>query len=378
MIVMPTPRRGALLVAMLCLLPGAATSQDAKAKGKGKGKDTTTATVDARKAKTPGDSTVKLPNPRLFRSEEPLSITFTTNVKQIKKDKQADAPWRTATISYTDSAGKPVTITGKVKTRGIWRLKHCDYPPLRLNLAEKSTKGTIFDDLGEPKIVTFCRNTDQYEQWVLQEAQLYRVYQQLTPISHKMRLLRVTYTDSATGKVEATRYSFIIEDPKQVADRAGGGILKVKGAQPEDLDPEQTAIAFLFQYFIGNTDFSFSGLHNGEIVALRDGRNMPIPYDFDFAGVINANYAAPDPSLSIKTVRERLFRGYCAHASAYPAAFNLFRSKRAAIEGLYADPIGKLIWNGALKGSLAYFSDFYNEIKTDESGRKKIVADCLK
>ncbi|MEN9508848.1 MAG: hypothetical protein RLZZ621_1411, partial [Gemmatimonadota bacterium] len=65
-----------------------------------------------RKDKTPpGDAPKapkKAPNPRLFRSELPFDVTLTVNLKQIKKDKQADAPWRTAVISYTDSAGKTV------------------------------------------------------------------------------------------------------------------------------------------------------------------------------------------------------------------------------------------------------------------------------
>lgn len=335
-----------------------------------------------RKDKTPpGDAPKapkKAPNPRLFRSELPFDVTLTVNLKQIKKDKQADAPWRTAVISYTDSAGKTVRVPLRVKTRGVWRLKHCDFPPLRLKFGDKSADGTEFANLDEPKLVGYCRNTNQYEQYNLQEAQLYRVYRQVTDLSHKMRLLRIAYADSATGQVEATRYGFVIEDPAQMAARAGGTIFTRKGALADDLDPVHSAKVFTFLYLIANTDVSFNGLHNGEIVSLPSGQYAPVAYDFDFAGIINAHYAGTDPSLPIKSVRTRLFRGYCDHEAAYSAVYEAFRAKRPAIEALYADTIGKLIAPGAVKSSLDFIGDFYKDIRTDESAKKALFRDCVK
>jgi hypothetical protein len=320
----------------------------------------------------------KAPNPRLFRSEAPLEITLTLNVKQIKRDKNADAPWRAASIRYTDADGKAVTVPVRVKTRGIWRLKHCDFPPLRLKVGDKIADGSLFANLDEPKLVSYCRNLDSYEQYVLQEAQLYRIYRQLTDMSHKVRVLRISYADSATGKVETTRWSFLIEDPAQVAARLGGTIVARKGAAADDLDPAQSALTFTYLYFIANTDVSFSGLHNGEIIGFPNGRNVPVPYDFDFAGVIDANYAGVDPSLPIRDVRTRLFRGYCAHADAYPAAFDLFRARRAAIEALYTDTVGTLIAPATVKRTLAYFGEFYDDVRTPEQARRRLLSDCVK
>lgn len=335
-------------------------------------------------AKTPkvdslGNRIAKKPaNPRFFRSETPFDVTLTLNIKQIKRDKQQDAPWRTATLSYTDSVGKKVTVPLRVKTRGVWRLKHCDFPPLRLKFGDKTADGTEFANLDEPKLVGYCRNTPQYEQYNLQEAQLYRVYRQLTELSHKVRILRIAYADSATGAVETTRYGFVIEDPAQLAARVGGSILDRKGALADDLDPAHTAMAYTFLYLIANTDVSFNGLHNGEIVSLPDGRYAPVAYDFDFSGVINAHYAGVDPSLPIKSVRNRLFRGYCQHEAAYGPVFDVFRQKRAAIEALYTDSIGKLIAPNTAKSSLEYFAEFYEDIQTPQSARKQLLSDCVK
>ena len=351
------------------LLPATVSAQEKKEKAP---KTAKTASKDSTKAPK------KPANPRLFRSETPLDITLTLNIKQIKRDKQQNAPWRTATVSYTDSTGKKITVPIRAKTRGVWRLKHCDFPPLRLKFGGKNADGTEFANLDEPKLVGYCRNTAQYEQYNLQEAQLYRVYRQLTDLSHKVRILRIAYADSATGQVETTRYGFVIEDPAQLAARVGGTILDRKGATADDLDPASSAMAFTYLYFMGNTDVSFNGLHNGEIVTLPEGRYAPVAYDFDFAGIINAHYAGTDPSLPIRSVRTRLFRGYCAHEAAYPAVYEIFREKRAAIEALYTDSIGKLIATGAVKSSLDYIGDFYKEIRTNEQAKKALMSDCVK
>jgi len=213
------------------------------------------------KPKESKDPTGEKEVPVLFTSEKPLAITFRTNIKQIRKDKGDTPPWRWASLSYTDSAGKTVDVPARVRVRGIWRLKHCDFPPIRLNFAGKDTKGTVFHGLDKPKLVNYCRDNDQYEQYMLQEAQLYRIYQLLTPNSHRVRVARITYVDSASGKKEAERYGMILEDPDQLANRLMAKPIKTKGAGAADMESKELALAYMFQYFIGNLDFSFNGLH---------------------------------------------------------------------------------------------------------------------
>ena len=124
---------------------------------------------------------------------------------------------------------------------------------------------------------------------------------------------------------------------------------------------------YLFQYLIANTDYSFNQLHNGELIMKSDGSDLiPVEYDFDFSGAVNAPYATADPRLGIKKVRERLYRGYCSLSAANPKALEIFRAKKQAIYALYNDPIGKLIDERALKETLAYFDEFYEMIKTDQ------------
>jgi len=324
------------------------------------------------------DAIKVVPAPAFFESMSPVEVTFTANIGKLRGDKGTDPPWRVATLSYVGPDGNPVTIPMKVRTRGIWRLKMCDFPPLRLNFSGETSKGTIFHKLDKPKLVSYCQDTDAFEQYILQEFQLYRIYHLLAPESHKARLLKLTYADSANGKIRAKRYGFIIEEPKALAARLGGRMLEQKGALPGDLEPYHDALVGVFQYMIGNTDFSERALHNIELFATSDATILAIPYDFDFAGAVNARYATADPKLGIPDVRMRLMRGYCADADSYAKVFALFNEKKADIYALYADSIGNLMDRGTAKETLKYFDDFYRTINDRRSANREIIGACTR
>ena len=329
-------------------------------------------------AKTPRAKPDSVRTPPLYTSEKLLAVTFTTNMKQLRGDRSQEAPYRAATMSYVADDGKTVTVPLRAKTHGIWRLKNCDIPPIRLNFANKDVKGTLWTDVDKPKMVNVCKDRDNYEQLVLQELQAYRIYQLLTPASHRARAMRVTYVDSASGKVETTRYGFVFEDPDKMAARLGGKLMKVKGAGPDDLEPEHAAVTYLFQYLIGNTDFSFNGLHNGELIVRPDGSPaIPVAYDFDFAGIVNAPYATVDPRLSVKKVRDRLYRGYCAHRDEVPAAAAKVQAKKDAIYALYSDDIGKLMDERVVRETLRWFDDFFGSISTPRRIEQDLLDSCV-
>jgi len=311
-----------------------------------------------------------------FDFEKPLDLIFTTNLRQLRGDRGTVPPWRVATLGYTGADGKPVVVPLRVRTRGIWRLKNCNFPPLRLNFAAVNTKGTIFEGLDKPKLTSYCQDNSRYEEYVLQELQLYRVYRLLTPISHSARLTRVTYTDSATGREATTRSAFIMEELSVVAARAGGTGLETNGAQSGDLDPYHDALMGVFEYFIGNTDFSIGGLHNAELVQHADGRVFPVAYDFDFSGAVNARYATVDPSLNFDRVRDRLFRGFCVDVAEFRKVFALFNEKKAAIYGLYEDEVGARLPRRVASETLKYFDEFYRTINDPRAAKREITDAC--
>jgi hypothetical protein len=314
---------------------------------------------------------------RIFTGEVPLSFTFTANLGRLRRDKDPSPPWREATITYADSARGTVEVPLKVRTRGIWRLHNCDFPPIRLDFKKSEAKQTEFTKLDKPKLVTYCKDYDEYEQYVLQEFQLYRVYNVLTRYSHRVRLAKISYADSGSGKVQATRYGFIEEEPAGLANRVGGMLIKGQGAGPSELDAKGAAIFFLFQYMIGNTDWSVSGQHNVELVTSDSGDYVPIAYDFDFSGAVNARYATTDPRLPIRRVRDRLYRGYCMPNDVYAPVFALFVAKKDSIYALYHDSIGQLLKGDRAKETLEYFDDFYKTIQDRGDAKAQIINRCL-
>jgi len=269
-----------------------------------------------------------------------------------------------------------VSVPIKARTRGIWRLRVCDMPPMRLNFSGETSKGSIFHKLDKPKMVSYCQDRDTYEQYILEEFQLYRIYQLLTPMSHKARLLKFVYADSGSGKVRAKRYGFIMEEPSALGARLGGKVQEQKGALPGDLDPFQDALFGVFQYMIGNTDFSEYALHNVELFFGSDGTAAPIAYDFDFAGAVNATYAVPDEKLRLINVRQRLFRGYWADPEQYAKVFALFKEKKTEIYALYSDSIGMLMDRGTVRSTLKYYDEFYETISDPRSAKRSIVEAC--
>ncbi|MGB5447384.1 MAG: hypothetical protein WBM80_00495, partial [Woeseiaceae bacterium] len=102
-----------------------------------------------------------------------------------------------------------------------------------------------------------------------------------------------------------------------LAERNGGSVVDTRRVTKNYLDESQTALAYIFQYLIGNTDWGLvraidedTCCHNGLLVAIGE-RHFYVPYDFDRSGLVNARYARPDPSLRIKRVTQRAYRGYC-------------------------------------------------------------------
>jgi hypothetical protein len=361
---------GALVGALLSLLLAAA----APAQGAG----------DARGA-APGqrDTAARGPKPprpptRFFDTEEPLAVTFAADLDRLRRDRSDKAPWRPARLSYTAPDGQAVTLPVRARTRGIWRLKTCAFPPLRLDFAGKSARGTVFEGLDKPKVVNYCRDNDLHEQYVLQELQLYRVYAVLTPAAHRVRLLRVTYVDSVRARTATTRYAILLEEPKALAARLGGRLEEAKGASAGDFEPFNAALVGVFQYMIGNVDWSAAHLHNAEIVRDSTFTYLLVPYDFDYAGAVNAQYAVPDPRLNLASVRQRLFRGHCAPPEAFAQVAALFRAKKDAIYALYRDPVGRLLRPQLARETLAYFDEFYRILESPASVRREFVDACVR
>ena len=313
-----------------------------------------------------------------FNRIEPVRFTLAVDIRQLRADTADEAPTRDGSVSFRDAAGKTTTLPVKVKTHGRWRLTHCEFPPLSITFPDSLTRGTPFEGLAKARLTSFCKDHPAYEQYIIQELQLYRIYQLLTPYGHTPRALQVTYVDAPSGRTRTTRHAFFIDDRDAVASRQNAALLKAKGATGSDLEPYHRTLMGVFEYLIGNTDFLVSELHNAFLLGTVQGETIPVPYDFDYSGAINTVYATPNPVLPIKNVRQRYFRGFCSDAQQYARVFALLNEKKPAIYALYDDPIGKLLRLDVANDTKKYFDEFYRIINNPELARVEILSRCLR
>jgi len=242
----------------------------------------------------------------------------------------------------------------KVRIRGNSRVRVCDFPPLRLNFSTADTAGTVFADQDKLKLVTHCRNYDRAEMDSIEEFMAYRILNIIQDASYRVRLLRFHYddTDRELDAKAAERFGFLIESEDQLAARIGADRAQLQAVPKRMLDPVQAAKVFVFQYLIANTDWGLVKADYAEVCCHnidlfeKDGRLILVPYDFDLAGVVNAQYAFPDSSLRIKRVTQRLYRGLCVDREALRTALQAVKSRRedilavlAQIPGLSADDV---------------------------------------
>ncbi len=251
---------------------------------------------------------------RLFRDEAPLAITLASNFRELFRDRDTLTVRRdSATITFPGEAG-PVTLPVQLATRGHFRLRSssCEFPPIRVFFEKESVKKTLFGGDASLKLVTHCNRAERYEQNLLLEHGIYRAYNRLTELSHRSRLARVTYADTKDPSRSITRYGFFLEDDDDMARRNGGQLLPIVGGEMHEMDPAQLDLVTVFQYLIGNTDWSVVMIHNIRLVQVEGHPFfLPVAYDFDWSGVVNAPYARPDQKLGTKRVRERVYRGMC-------------------------------------------------------------------
>lgn len=335
------------------------------------GQEATVAQADAEQPKVDAPAEAAL----LFRNQELLEMTLTANFKALHKSKTKRSGYHPAVITYNDGTGKR-EMDLRVRSRGHWRLKNCDMPPILLNFSKPRTHGTPFENLDRGRLVMHCKNNDEFDQYVLREYNLYRVWNQLTALSHRARLAKVTYVDSASGSPITTRYAFILEDDDAMAERNGGKVLEAQGAKSGDLNSYHDALVGVFQYMVGNVDWSVAGLHN-VILVNKESAVFATVYDFDFTGTVKTRYSIPDYRLPIRTVRQRLFRGYCAPPEEFEQVFAWFNDRKDAIYALYTDETGQLLDPKYREETIKYYDDFYKTINDRGLARDRIVRSCL-
>jgi hypothetical protein len=326
----------------------------------------------------------------LFASHDLLTFAIEAPLSTIFKDRGKERHERPAKLILPGSDGQPVRLDVDIRTRGKTRAERriCEFPPLRLDF-DTAAHGTVFEGHNDLKLVTHCQDgRAEYEQYVLQEYLVYRVYNLLTDLSFRARLARVTYVDTDGKRDAVTRYAFLLEDVDAMAARNGWQALRVPAVPPHLVNPRSIALVGVFQYMIGNPDWSLFTVepgeeaccHNTVPIGAESGPIFSVPYDFDVSGIVNTRYAdrlfGPEQrNLGIRRVRERAYRGLCASAQHLPEIFALFNPKRDAIYALYREQPG--LDAGVAKATLEYLDAFYDTINDPRKVEREFAKRCM-
>ena len=310
-------------------------------------------------AAVPGGAGAQSP-PDLFASDSVLAFTIRTDLRALRRDRDtADSPWREGTLVLATEAGEH-RVPVRLRTRGLFRLRHCDLPPLRLRFTADSARGTPFEAARRPKLASYCMDRDEYEQLVLNEYLVYKLFALFTPLSYRARLVRVTYEQVPGTGTPVTRYGFLTEDPERFASRIRGEPIERLGIRQSQISFYDALLMGLFQYFIGNTDWSVAGLHNVELFRV-DSVTRAVAFDFDWSGAVNAPYARPDSRLNARTVRDRVYRGLCFTVEDVEPVLVRFEALKDSITAAYrALPA---LNARQTERTLQWYEEFYQDIR---------------
>ena len=313
---------------------------------------------------------------RLFQSSEPLPFTLTADFKAVNKDRKPDSTRRfPAVLSVVGDDGQARSIPVNLRTRGHSRLvQNCAFVPLRVEFPREGVKGTPFEGQGALKLGTHCHGSNEYEQYGLREYLAYRIFNLFTPRSFRVRLGRATYVDSRSGKTLVTRHAMFLESEGDLARRMAGRIAELPRAVFRNLDSETLTTMMLFQYMIGNTDFSIYVLHNVRLVQDQSRALRPVPYDFDYSGLVNAPYALPSPVLRLKTVQERAWRGPCRTREELQPFLADFRAKKSDVMAVVDSVPG--LDAGSRRQAKGYLEEFYATIDDPRTLKRELVDGC--
>ena len=312
----------------------------------------------------------------LFESNEPLTLVFRADFGKLGKERGTKKDTLPGTLSFAGPSGDTVTLKVLVNTRGHYRLKICQYPPLKLQFDRAQVAGTVFAHQKGLKLVGQCRGGQTYANYLLEEHLIYRTYNRLTALSFRTRLARVTYIDANPKHQPETRWAFFLEDDDRMARRNHLTVYP-SGVNQGETDADQMALFAVFEYMIGNTDWAVSVLHN--VVVLHDstGDYYPVPYDFDWSGIIWPPYANPDPSLNLVNVRERTFRNsQCYIPEILARLFPRFNAQKDSIYALYRAQEG--LEPKRVKQALEYYDDFYHTINDAGATRREFINGCAR
>lgn len=321
----------------------------------------------------------------LFADQTPLTLKlsgpFRTVLGDEGEDERTEYP---AVIEFPGPDGTRITQDIEIRLRGKARARICNFPPLSLDFPRSEVAGTVFSGQNRIKLVTLCKQTNRYRDYLGQEFLIYLMWQTLSDRAFRVRWATVEYVDTSRDRGEPEiEPAFLIEEDWEVAERLGLEVVEEETIARDSLDVPHTALLFMFQYLIGNTDLSVlegpeeeSCCHNNKVLRSEDGRNLMVPYDFDSAGMIDAEYAYPAQTMQrrLSSVRQRLYRGFCIMNDEIESAIEAVNAHREEMLAILDNDV--ILTERGSERAIDYVSDSFEIINDPRQRERRLYGDC--
>jgi hypothetical protein len=309
---------------------------------------------------------------KFFKDTAVINATISLNIKKLLAERNRKKAVFPATFSCKLGDSLNISDHINVEARGHFRRGYCYLPPFKLIF--KNNPANAFHHLKTLKLVAACTVTKDDDQNLLKEFLTYKIYNLITDKSFRVRLLNLTYKDSSGKRKTFTEHAFLMEDISQLAKRNGCTDWTGKKFSAEATDRRQMLIAGIFEYMIGNTDWSVLGEHNTKLIHSKSdslSRPYTVAYDFDFSGLVNTTYSSPDERLNIKNVQERLYRGVPATIDSLNNVFEIFKQQQQQIYATINN--FNLLTPSTKKEMTEYLDGFYATINNPEEVKRTFI-----
>ena len=238
--------------------------------------------------------------------QELLEVDLEMDLAAIFSDRRNSEKHK-AIFSFKNKKGTTQNWNIKVAQRGKFRRSKCEnLPPIKLYFNKKELEKAGFATFDDLKLVTHCVNDFELAKKLLVKEYLaYKMYNQLTEESFRVQFLKINYKDTVSGKV-VSQFAIVIEDLGELRNRVGAKNKKeTEAVDSISYDTSRLQLVTYFQYMIGNSDWSVKALRNVKVL-LNNEKGFLVPYDFDFASMVNAPYAIKHES---QKKIQRIYRG---------------------------------------------------------------------
>ncbi|MBV6443328.1 MAG: hypothetical protein DYG98_01165 [Haliscomenobacteraceae bacterium CHB4] len=312
----------------------------------------------------------------VLQQYNPLVVNIETNLKELKKGTEAE-PWQPAVFKVMMGDSVALQLDVQIAPRGKMRRKTCDFPPVKIRFYEQKPENDSIADINEIKLVTSCYSLPKNEEWVQREYLVYELYNLITEQSFRVKSAAVRFEEPGKRNRTMESFSFFIESEEELAARLGGRPMKPRVGSTRVLDSVSYDRMCVFEYMIGNTDWSVRARHNIKLIFLNSPKTIiAVPYDFDYSGAVGTDYAAPNGDYPIQTVQERYYLGLCRTEAHYQQIFDFYLSKEKALTD-HCERAAYLPEN-ARKQMNRYFGQFFDALKDPSRSKREIIRNCNK